>query len=47
MNSENLQIKIKDKIISINKKDAIIFIDFHQKKFNYNEYTKTDKYYLI
>ena len=47
MNSENLQIKIKDKIISINKKDAIIFIDFHHKKFNYNEYSKTDIYYLF
>ena len=46
MNSENLKIKIKDKIISINKKDAIIFIDFHQN-YNYNEYSKTDKYNLI
>ena len=30
MNSENLQIKINDKTISIKKNDAIIFKDLHQ-----------------
>jgi hypothetical protein len=44
MNSEILQIKIYDKIISIQKKDAIIFKDLHQ---DYNEYSKTDKYNLF
>ena len=34
MNSENLQIKIYDKIISIQKKDAIIFKDLHQEYYS-------------
>jgi len=42
MNSENLQIKIKDKIITIKKKDAIIFKDLHQ-----DYYSSTDRYNLF
>jgi hypothetical protein len=32
--------------MSIQKKDALIFIDLHQN-YNYNEYSKTDKYNLF
>jgi hypothetical protein len=34
MNSENLQIKIYNKFISIQKKDAIIFKDLHQEHYS-------------